>query len=42
VVGQGMLRHRAAEFIRFLRLIGRQIPAGRNLPLILDNHAPTK
>src|SRR3712207_5905447 len=30
VIGQCMLRHRAAEFIRFLRLIDRQTPAGRS------------
>jgi hypothetical protein len=39
VISQCMLRHRAAEFIRFLRLIDRQTPAALALHLILDNHA---
>jgi transposase len=37
-----MLRHRAAEFIRFLRLIDRQTPAELDLHLILDNYAAHK
>lgn len=37
-----MLRHRAAEFIRFLRLIDRQTPAELDLHLILDNCAAHK
>ena len=35
VIGQCMLRHRAAEFIRFLRLIDQQTPAELDLHLIL-------
>jgi hypothetical protein len=42
VIGQCMLRHRAAEFIRFLRLIDRQTPAELDLHLILDNYAAHK
>src|SRR5215208_1095199 len=42
VIGQCMLRHRAAEFIRFLRLIDRRSPAGLDLHLILDNYAAHK
>jgi hypothetical protein len=42
VIGQCMLRHRAAEFIRFLRLIDRQTPAELDLQLILDNDAAHK
>ncbi len=39
VIGRCMLRHRAAEFIRFLRVIDKQTPAGLDLHLILDNDA---
>jgi transposase len=39
VISQCMLRHRAAEFIRFLRLIDKQTPAELDLHLILDNYA---
>ena len=42
VIGQCMLRHRAAEFIRFLRLIDKRAPAGLDLHLILDNYAAHK
>ena len=42
VIGRCMLRHRAAEFIRFLRLIDKQTPAGLDLHLILDNCAAHK
>ena len=42
VIGQCMLRHRAAEFIRFLRLIDRQTPPELDLHLILDNYAAHK
>ena len=42
VIGQCMLRHRAAEFIRFLRLIDRETPADLDLHLILDNYATHK
>ena len=42
VIGQCMLRHRAAEFIRFLRLIDKQTPAELDLHLILDNYAAHK
>jgi hypothetical protein len=42
VLGQCMLRHRAAEFIRFLRPIDRQTPADLDLHLILDNYAAHK
>jgi hypothetical protein len=42
VIGRCMPRHRAAEFIRFLRLIDRQTPAGLGLHLILDNYAAHK
>jgi transposase len=42
VISQGTLRHRAAEFIRFLRLIDKQTPAGLDLHLILDTYAAHK
>src|SRR5215210_1217982 len=42
VIGQCMLRHLAAEFILFLRLIDRQTPADLDLHLILDNYAAHK
>lgn len=42
VIGQCLLRHRAAEFLRFLRLIDRQTPPELDLHLILDNYPPTR
>ena len=42
VIGQCMLRHRAAEFIRFLRLIDRRTPPDLDLHLIADNYAAHK
>ncbi len=42
VIGQCMLRHRAAEFIRFLRLIEKQTPADLDLHPILDHYAADK
>jgi len=42
VISQCMLRHRAAEFIRFPRLIDKQTPADRDLHLILDHCAARK
>ncbi len=42
VIGQCMLRHRAAEFIRFLRLIDRRTAPDLDLHLILDNYAAHK
>ncbi len=42
VIGQCMARHRHQEFIRFLNKINRETPTGRELHLILDNHATHK
>jgi transposase len=42
VIGQCMLKHRSREFIRFLRRIDQETPAGRDLHLILDNYAAHK
>ncbi len=37
-----MQRHRHQEFIRFLNAIEAEVPAGRIVPVILDNHGPHK
>jgi transposase len=42
VIGTCMPRHRHREFLRFLRLIDQQTPAGLNLHLIVDNYATHK
>ena len=42
VIGQCMARHRHQEFIRFLNKINREIPAERELHLIIDNYATHK
>jgi transposase len=42
VIGQCMARHRHQEFIRFLNKINREIPAERELHLIVDNYATHK
>jgi transposase len=42
VIGQCMPKHRSQEFIRFLRRIDRETPAGLDLHLILDNYAAHK
>ncbi len=42
VMGRCMQRHRHQEFIRFLNLIERQVPAGKVIHVILDNYAPHK
>jgi transposase len=42
VIGACMPRHRHREFLRFLRLIDQQTPAGLNLHLIVDNYATHK
>jgi transposase len=42
VIGQCMLRHRAAEFIRFLRLIDQRTPLDLDLHLVADNYAAHK
>src|SRR6202140_3163649 len=39
VIGTCMPRHRHREFLRFLRLIDQQTPAGLDLHLIVDNYA---
>src|SRR4030088_979826 len=42
VIGACMPRHRHREFLRFLRLIDQQTPAGLDLHLIVDNYATHK
>jgi transposase len=42
VIGQCMLGHRDAEFIRFLRRVDKQTPAELDLHPILDNYAAHK
>jgi len=42
VIGTCMPRHRHREFLRFLRLIVQQTPAGLDLHLIVDNYATHK
>jgi transposase len=42
VIGQCMLKHRAVEFVRFLRRIDKATPPDLDLHLILDNYAAHK
>jgi transposase len=42
VIGTCMPRHRHREFLRFLKLIDHQTPAGLDLHLIVDNYATHK
>jgi transposase len=42
VIGECLPRHRAKEFLRFLRIIERNTPKGLDLHLIMDNYATHK
>jgi transposase len=42
VIGQCMPRHRHEEFLKFLRIIDREVPAGLQIHLVLDNYATHK
>ena len=42
VIGECMPRHRAKEFLKFLRQIDKAVPARRDIHLILDNYATHK
>jgi len=42
VIGDCMPRHRAKEFLQFLRQIDKAVPARRNVHLVLDNYATHK
>lgn len=42
VIGDCLARHRHQEFLKFLRRIDRETPAGLELHLIVDNYSPHK
>src|SRR6266567_4199968 len=42
VIGQCLARHRHVEFLKFLRTIDREVPAGLEVHLILDNYSTHK
>ncbi|MDQ6945792.1 MAG: IS630 family transposase [Actinomycetota bacterium] len=42
VIGQCMPRHRHEEFLKFLRLIDKEVPKGLQVHLIVDNYATHK
>jgi hypothetical protein len=42
VIGRNMQRHRHQEFIRFLNVIEKQVPAGKTIHAIVDNGAAHK
>lgn len=42
VIGQCMPRHRHEEFLKFLKTIDREVPAGLQIHLILDNYSTHK
>lgn len=42
VIGKCYRRHRAAEFLKFLRIIDESVPAGLDVHLILDNYGTHK
>ena len=42
VIGCNMKRHRHQEFLRFLNVIERDVPAGKVIHVILDNYSPHK
>ncbi len=42
VIGECMPRHRAKEFLSFLRRIDRAVKKPRDIPLVLDNYATHK
>ena len=42
VIGDCMPRHRAKEFLKFLRGIDRRVPKSREVHLVLDNYATHK
>jgi transposase len=42
VIGQCQQRHRAVEFLKFLRLIDRTVPKDKELHLVLDNYTTHK
>lgn len=42
VIGRNMQRHRHQEFIRFLNVIERDVPAGKVIHAVVDNYATHK
>ena len=42
VIGQCLPRHRSEEFLRFLRVIERNVPSDLDLHLVMDNYATHK
>jgi hypothetical protein len=42
VIGRCMQRHRHQEYIRFIITIEAEVPVGRIVHLILNNHGPHK
>ena len=42
VIGKCYRRHRATEFVKFLRVIDESVPAKLDVHLILDNHSTHK
>jgi transposase len=42
VIGECLPRHRAREFLKFLRKIDKAVPARRDVHLVLDNYATHK
>jgi hypothetical protein len=42
VIGECMPRHRAKEFLKFLRQIDKAVPARRHVHLVLDSEADQK
>jgi len=42
VIGECLPRHRAKEFLKFLRQIDRALPARRHVHLVLDNYTTHK
>ena len=42
VIGECLPRHRNVEFLKFLRIIDREVPKGLQIHLILDNYATHK
>ena len=42
VIGKCYKRHRAAEFLNFLKEIDAQVPEGLDIHIVMDNYATTK
>lgn len=42
VIGQCLSRHRHTEFLKFLKTINAEVPAGLEIHLVLDNYSTHK